>query len=63
MNCGMRWGLAKKRKPQQTANKEGGPAHQPRRPLVRIAVFQAEFREDLQHWVATDNRTASACWN
>lgn len=58
MTCGMRWGLAKRRKPQQTTNKEGGTASQPRRPLARIAVFQSEFREDLQHWVATDNRIA-----
>jgi toxin YoeB len=25
---------------------------------ARSAVFQPEFREDLQHWVATDRKTA-----
>jgi toxin YoeB len=25
---------------------------------VRAAVFQAEFREDLRHWVETDRRVA-----
>jgi toxin YoeB len=24
----------------------------------RVAVFHAEFREDLRHWVATDRKTA-----
>ena len=27
-------------------------------PKRRVAVFQAEFREDLRHWVETDRRTA-----
>ena len=26
--------------------------------LVRAAVFQPEFREDLRHWVETDRRVA-----
>ena len=41
---GKRWGLAKKAE-------EG----EPRR---REAVFQAEFLEDVRHWVEVDRRTA-----
>jgi toxin YoeB len=50
--------LAKKGKQQQTLKKEGGAAELQRRPLSREAVFQTEFREDLQYWVTTDHRTA-----
>lgn len=28
------------------------------RDIARAAVFQKEFREDLQHWVRTDRNTA-----
>jgi toxin YoeB len=31
-------------------------ARRPQR--ARVAVFQSEFREDLEHWVATDRATA-----
>jgi toxin YoeB len=50
--------LAKKSKQQQTLKKEGGAAELQRRPLAREAVFQTEFREDLQYWVTADHRTA-----
>ncbi|MFQ5889632.1 MAG: Txe/YoeB family addiction module toxin [Gemmatimonadota bacterium] len=33
-------------------------ASQSRRSQPRLSVFQAEFREDLRHWVATDRRVA-----
>jgi len=33
--------------------RKAAPAHK-----RRLAVFQAEFREDLRHWVETDPRTA-----
>ena len=29
-----------------------------KRPVERVAVFHAEFREDLRYWVETDRRTA-----
>ena len=50
--------MAKRSKHKQISKQGGGVAGQQRRPPERVAVFQAEFREDLQHWVATDSRTA-----
>jgi len=34
------------------------PDRQADRPARRAAVFQPEFREDLQHWVRTDRKIA-----
>jgi toxin YoeB len=50
--------LTRKSKKQQVSKRERGVASQQRPSLSREAVFQSEFREDLQYWVTTDSRTA-----
>lgn len=50
--------MARKSKQKLSAAKGGGASTQEHRPLVREAVFDPNFREDLTYWVTTDRKTA-----
>lgn len=50
--------MSNRKRQQQASNKGVGASTQQRQPPSREAVFQKEFREDLQYWVVTDHRTA-----
>lgn len=49
---------SKKRKPSKPSPGRAESETAQRRPAHRDAVFQSEFREDLQHWVTTGHRVA-----